>query len=1003
MTADSGYIPTETIEKIKAAAVLHEIIMMHTELHKKGSDLVGNCPYCGSKNFSVSPSKGIYKCFSGCGTEGNSAGKFLTQTQGMSFPDAMRHLAGIYKIAIEEPKRTKAKAINRALKFRDAQLLESGIEQKDQVYFLHENDHTQVEADRYQAATVDRAFNVQPGDDMVLHYIDLDGKPMSYLDNKGARKVLTRVRWANPDLHLSKDGKPMKYQSPPYSGSHLWLPQRLLAAYKGSEILETLYITEGEKKADRMCKDGLMSVGIMGIHNFSLNEMPRQFEQIIKRCAVKRVVFVLDADWQDISVSSDKAVDIRPKSFYKAVRKFKDYFYAYSGQGIYLDLFFAYGKDRVHKGMDDLLVRGIDRDGASLKEDFDAAFIARDGVGKYVDVVKVTDMSDYQLKQYWHLHSPAAFMKQHSDELKKLRDFQFNKLRWKWVEEESNFQLAQKILPHEQFWGFVEDKNGTPKPFYIYQNMRIFLNNRGYGQYEFEFDQYRFVHVEGRVVKETSPSHIRRYVRDFVEDISESSVLEMILRGGNAYMGSDKLADLYMKQMDFMQADRDSMYLFFQDQYWHITPDSIEARQINDMPKYVWENNLIKFSPVLFKQPMLRAERKGGGWDLQLGEEAKQCDMMKFYSNTSCFHWKKTSRLVEVDGRKRWKKVEAQEEVTDEDLRLQVEHFMAKISATGYIMHDYLDYALMKAIVCMDGAESEVGRSQGGTGKSIWSNQFEHVMPIEVVDGKSKTIEDDKHIYELVDERTRLITFDDVRVNFNFEWLFSQITRGITVNPKGLKRMRLQPPKFIINTNHAITGDDNSYRRRQYLLGFADYYNSHRTPHDDFGYQLFHDWPYEEWNRYYNFLAACMQHFLRFRLDWEIPAEAIERRRLRQQIGESLIEWASLMFDPQLKSDGRPYGIYLNEKLERNWLYQKYLDAYPEDKRYTTARIFKEKMVKYAHYAGLHFNPTTGGERLRSNGKEYFILAGKDFDASSMGIRCIDSDMDFNLNQSNAF
>jgi DNA primase len=1003
MTAETGYIAPDIVEKIKDASVLHEIVQMHTELRKKGSDLVGNCPYCGSKNFSVSPSKGIYKCFSGCGTEGNSAVKFLIQTQGMTFPDAMRHLAGIYKIEVETVKQQKKKAPNRAMKFRDAQLLESGIEQKDQVYFLHEDERTQVEADRYQAATVDRAFNVQPGDDMVLHYLDLDGKPMTYLDNKGTRKVLLRVRWANPDLHLSKDGKPMKYQSPPYSGSHLWLPQRLLESYKGGEIIETLYITEGEKKADRMCKDGLMSVGIMGIHNFSLNEMPRQFEQLIKRCAVRRVVFVLDADWQDISLSTDKAVDQRPKGFFKAVVKFKDYFYAFSSEGIYLDLFFSYGKDKALKGMDDLLVRGIKAEGPSLKEDFEAAFIARDGVGQYIDVVKITDLSSYQLKQYWHLHSPAAFMNQHAEELKKLRDFQFNKLRWKWSEEEQSFQLAQKILPHEQFWGFVEDKQGNPKPFYIYQNMRVFLNNRGYGQYEYEFDQYRFVHVEGRVVKETSTSHIRRYVRDFVEDIGEAQVLEMILRGGNAYMGADKLADLYYKQLEFMQSDRDSMYLFFQDQYWHITPDSIEARPLADLPKYVWQNNLIRFSPTLYAQPMIRGERKGKAWDLTLSPEAKQCDMMKFYTNTSCFHWRKLFRLQQdADGRKRYHKAEG-EEVTDADLHLQVEHFMAKIAATGYIMHDYLDYSLMKAIVCMDGNESEVGRSEGGTGKSIWSNQFEHVMPMEIVDGKSKTIEDDKHIYELVDERTRVITFDDVRVNFNFEWLFSQITRGITVNPKGTKRMRLQPPKFIINTNHAITGDSNSYRRRQYLLGFSDYYNSYRTPYDDFGYQLFHDWDTKDWNAYYNFLAACMQHFLRFRLDFEIPSEALERRRLRQQIGESFIEWASLVFDAQERADGKPYGVYLNEKLERTWLYGKYLDAYPEDKRYTTARIFKEKLAKFCQYAGLHFNPTTGGERLRSNGKEYFILAGKGFDARTMGLRAIDSDMDFNLNQTNAF
>jgi len=994
-------IPAEIVERVKDTAVLHEVIQQHTELKPKGKDLVGNCPYCNGKNFSVSPSKGIYKCWNGCGNQGNDPVKFLTFVEGMSFPDAIRHLAKMYNIEIEEQRQErKPKAHNRREKFRDQQLRESGIEDKEQLYYLQEDDNTARQHDRYQSATIDRAFNVLAGDDMVLHYIDLDGKPMTYQDNKGKRKVLIRVRWANPNLHLDKNGKPMKYQSPPYSGSHVWLPQRLLAAYKANEIIETLYISEGEKKADRMCKDGMMTVGIMGIHNFSLNEMPRQFELIIKRCGIKRVVFVLDSDWQEISTSQSKSVDQRPKTFYSAVRKFRDYFYAYSNQGIYLDIFFANGKSEAYKGIDDLLVRGIE-EGDSLEEDFNTAFVSRDGVGKYVDVHKITDMSDYVLKQFWHLHSPAAFMKEHAEALKELRDFQFNKLRWRWDEEEDNFQLAQKILPHEQFWGYVEDRKGNLKPFYIYQNMRVFLNNRGYGQYEHEFDQYRFVHVDGKIVKETSPSHIRRFVRDFVEDIGEKEVLEMILRGGNAYMGSDKLADLYLRQLEFMQGDRDSMYMFFKDQYWHITAEEITTRPLNDLPKYVWSNNLIDFKSELFDQPLIKASRRGGLWDVDYSPEAEKCDMMRFYANTSNFYWKNDHRIINKDGRKRWIQVEG-DAPTDDDIKLQLEHLMAKINATGYIMHDFLDYSLMKAIVCMDGNESEVGRSEGGTGKSIFSNQFEHVMPMEVVDGKSKTIEDDKHIYELVDERTRVITFDDVRVNFNFEWLFSQITRGITVNPKGMKRMRLSPPKFIINTNHAINGDSNSFRRRQYMLGFSDYYNSARTPYDDFGYQLFHDWDYVEWNRYYNFLATCMQQFLRNRLEFTIPTEALERRRLRQQIGESLIEWATLVFDTQKDEHGEHYGILLNRKIERSFMYQKYLDAYPEDKRYTTNRIFKEKMQKFCAYAGLEFNPTTGGDRIKSNGKEYFIIANKEFDASASHYP-IDDEIGLNQQRSNIY
>ena len=76
------------------------------------------------------------------------------------------------------------------------------------------------------------------------------------------------------------------------------------------------------------------------------------------------------------------------------------------------------------------------------------------------------------------------------------------------------------------------------------------------------------------------------------------------------------------------------------------------------------------------------------------------------------------------------------------------------------------------------------------------------------------------HLYENADERTQIILFDDVRVNFNFEFLFSQITTGLLINPKGEKRYKVDPPKFIVITNHALNGDGNSFDRRQYAISF---------------------------------------------------------------------------------------------------------------------------------------------------------------------------------------
>lgn len=998
------YIPKETAEKIKEAAVLHEVIQDFTELQKKGSSLLGNCPYCHNKKFTVTPSKGIYKCFSGCQKSGNDTIKFLTDVMGKTYHEALTYLSDRYNIAIEPAPQVinTAKRNNRTEKFRDRQLKESGITDKSQKWFMSENATTKVESDRYQAATIDRQWNVVAGDDMILHYLDLDGMPINFNLSATKKQQLIRVRWANPSLHLDKSGKPMKYQSPYGSGSHLWLPNYIIKAFKQSELIETLYICEGEKKADKMCLHGLPAVAVMGINNFAYSkEMPQQFEQLIKRCSIANVVFVLDSDWQNISVKNGEAADIRPKTFFKAVVKFRDYFHAYSGSGLYLNIYFAHGKDPVHKGMDDVLVRDIKGKEEELVEDFKSAMISRDGEGKFVNVYKITDMSDYKIKEYWHLHSNPAFMNHYKEDLKGLHEFKLGYLKWRYNEEDEKFELAQKLLPHEQYWDKeeYEDKGGRLRKNYTfnYTNCRYFLRNRGYGIFEYDDDKYRFIHVDGKVVKETSAQKIRRYVMSFTEEIEEKNVLEILLRGGKQYLGPDKLSDMYQRDLQFMESSRESMFLYFKNTYWKITKDEIVERPLSDLPQYVWQNKIINFEPKYIGKPMAAvALDDQNNWKIKLTDEAKQCDMANFYNQTSMFHWQKVHKLIQEDGKSFYTNKEQPDPFTDKDVSLHRAHFVTKIIAAGYAMHDYLDYGNMKAVVCMDGVESEVGKSQGGSGKSIWAKQFEHMVPMEIIDGKKKNIEEDNHIYELVDERTQIVLFDDVRVNFPFEWLFSQITTGLVINPKGEKRSKIPPRRFIITTNHALNGEGNSFKRRQYTIAFSDYYNEHRTVGDEFGYQLFHEWDNKQWNLFYNWIATCIQVYLQYGIRYKIPEQDIERRRMRQQMGEKLLDWAGLVFDPEPDHTGDPCGIFLNKKCERNYLYNKFLEHYPSERKYCDAKRFKEKLVIYTEYAGLEFNPTSTAtdKRIKSNGKEYFLITNETFDAATMGKRPINNDED---------
>lgn len=95
-------IPKETIDNIFETARIEEVVGDYVHLKKRGVNMLGLCPFHNEKtpSFTVSPAKGIYKCF-GCGKGGNSV-NFVMDLENFTYPEALRHLAGKYQIEIEE-------------------------------------------------------------------------------------------------------------------------------------------------------------------------------------------------------------------------------------------------------------------------------------------------------------------------------------------------------------------------------------------------------------------------------------------------------------------------------------------------------------------------------------------------------------------------------------------------------------------------------------------------------------------------------------------------------------------------------------------------------------------------------------------------------------------------------------------------------------------------------------------------------------------------------------
>ena len=95
-------IPQDTVNRILDAAQIVDVVGDFVTLKKRGSNYQACCPFHNEKtpSFSVSASKGIYKCF-GCGKSGTAVG-FVMEHENMTYVEALKYLAKKYNIEVVE-------------------------------------------------------------------------------------------------------------------------------------------------------------------------------------------------------------------------------------------------------------------------------------------------------------------------------------------------------------------------------------------------------------------------------------------------------------------------------------------------------------------------------------------------------------------------------------------------------------------------------------------------------------------------------------------------------------------------------------------------------------------------------------------------------------------------------------------------------------------------------------------------------------------------------------
>lgn len=99
-------IDPTTVGRIIETAEILDVVQDFVTLKKRGVNFLGLCPFHNEKtpSFTVSPSKGIFKCF-GCGKGGNSV-SFIMEHEHLSYAEALKFLARKYNIEVDEREET---------------------------------------------------------------------------------------------------------------------------------------------------------------------------------------------------------------------------------------------------------------------------------------------------------------------------------------------------------------------------------------------------------------------------------------------------------------------------------------------------------------------------------------------------------------------------------------------------------------------------------------------------------------------------------------------------------------------------------------------------------------------------------------------------------------------------------------------------------------------------------------------------------------------------------
>ena len=399
----------------------------------------------------------------------------------------------------------------------------------------------------------------------------------------------------------------------------------------------------------------------------------------------------------------------------------------------------------------------------------------------------------------------------------------------------------------------------------LWDEVRNELHRAGFAKRKFG-SNYCFIKVNGCIIYECSSVDMRDYMTNIImsmnnlsfnykgqeQEVSSAAIREIFLKSSNNFFNDKWLEHLQIHDKPIIKDTKDKMYFFFKNCLVTISKDAgLQQQQWGDIEEYcVWGSQIIQR-------------------DYSYIPDFKTSHFYSFIQN-----------------------------VTNKDNK----RFETMKTALGYSLHHFYSESEGQALIFLDETITNLGKPMGGTGKGLIINALKQLRNVAKIDGKHFDAKN-RFCWEMVTPSTQIVWIDDIKPDFDFSILHSNLTDGWTIEKKHLPQFYISSsdsPKTAITSNSVISREGTTNIRRQFIVELSDFYSSQIVNGDEKPIEFTHgcvffsnnSWDSIEWNMFYGFLFECALQYLTTGL---VSHEGIniEHNRFRQATDEDFVEWVS--------------------------------------------------------------------------------------------------------------